>query len=900
MSGDPTATCGCCEPLAAQVPLPIGNRPGLEEIGYRIGTFSSFRATMLDRIARAEELERLTTRRSDDYAIAVLELWAAVADILTFYQERYANEAFLRTATRRESIGRLARLIDYRLRPGVSAAAELSFEVQDGKRVTVPAGSRVQSVPEGEEQAQVFETSAPLVADARLNRLRAYGRPRWVEPLGPGQREAAVVPTAPFGGGLSAGDRVLLVRAPTPPSRPPRIPFLRRSATLVGLLPSPLVAPETGPVDSLIEEKEIASVSSEEWRTTIAWTTPVAGEFAGHRARAFVRKRVLRLFGHDAPAQVPEPEQIGDDGVVRWKLTPVSRAYGGQRRVAGGDDRAALDLDGSLEGIEPGGLLLVRDPDRQSTIVRVRSVERVSRSLPGGPPRAVTRVEVSPRPDAIPDVSRASVYELGPRIELDGRVYEPPRPAADGAVFIPGPLAEEDGEAVVLAGAERRGGRLSGGTPVGPADFSRGARVLLRDAAGAVGLAMVAGTAAIEGLRGFGHLRVPLLVVRDVDLDPATAVLLGNVAAATHGESVRAEPLGEAAPGAALPLPRSPLAYLPSSGPAGVESTLEVRVGEVAWREVPRLYGQGPRERVYEVDRRPEGEVAVRFGDGEFGAPPPPGRLNATASYRVGGGLVGRVPAGSLQNALDRPPGLLEVTNPGAAYGGADAEPPGEARGNAPHTVRTFGRAVALRDFEDLVRADGEVAKASAVRTWDGRVRAVHVTVAGDAGGVFPPDQLRRIGEALAAAASPGLRVRVANYATVPVRIRATLRTAPERDPEAVVDAARQAALAALSFEALEIGQALHLSRVYAVLQAVEGVAAVDVDELAFADADLDELRRRGAELLPGGAVAPLQPHLRIFGARPDPTRPGRVLAGELATVATPAEDLVIRAEELE
>ncbi len=50
---------------------------------------------MLESLARAEALAGLTARRSDDFAITLLELWAAVGDVLTFYQERYANEAFL-------------------------------------------------------------------------------------------------------------------------------------------------------------------------------------------------------------------------------------------------------------------------------------------------------------------------------------------------------------------------------------------------------------------------------------------------------------------------------------------------------------------------------------------------------------------------------------------------------------------------------------------------------------------------------------------------------------------------------------------------------------------------------------------------------------------------------------
>src|SRR5712692_8437671 len=91
-------TCGCCEPVSGLTPLTIENRPGLSAIAYRIGTYTSFRQAMLQAIAGTPELAALKTRLSDDYAITILELWATVADILTFYQEQIANEGFLRTA----------------------------------------------------------------------------------------------------------------------------------------------------------------------------------------------------------------------------------------------------------------------------------------------------------------------------------------------------------------------------------------------------------------------------------------------------------------------------------------------------------------------------------------------------------------------------------------------------------------------------------------------------------------------------------------------------------------------------------------------------------------------------------------------------------------------------------
>ena len=64
----------------------------------------------------------------------------------------------------------------------------------------------------------------------------------------------------------------------------------------------------------------------------------------------------------------------------------------------------------------------------------------------------------------------------------------------------------------------------------------------------------------------------------------------------------------------------------------------------------------------------------------------------------------------------------------------ADPESIDQARANTPTTVPTFGRAVSLRDFEDLVRSSGEVAKAFATWVWNREARAVHLTIAAQQG----------------------------------------------------------------------------------------------------------------------------------------------------------------------
>ncbi len=168
-------TCGCCEGTTALTPEPINNRPSLDALSYRAGIHATFFETMKARLSTADhpELRDLTTRDSADPAIALLDAWALVADVLTFYQERIANEGYLRTAIERRSILELARLVGYTLRPGVAASTYLAFTLEDTVKdeVEIPVGTRAQSLPGPGELPQPFESAEPLKARTRWNRL---------------------------------------------------------------------------------------------------------------------------------------------------------------------------------------------------------------------------------------------------------------------------------------------------------------------------------------------------------------------------------------------------------------------------------------------------------------------------------------------------------------------------------------------------------------------------------------------------------------------------------------------------------------------------------------------------------------------------------------------------------
>ena len=161
-----TNACGCCEGIEALTPLPTANRPGLPALSYRIGTHAAFLETMKARLSSSNypKLAELTTRAADDPSIAMLDAWATLADVLTFYQERIANEGYLRTATESRSVLELARLVGYQPRPGISFSVHLAYTLDDNfkEEATIPKGARSQSIPGPGEMPQSFETSEDL------------------------------------------------------------------------------------------------------------------------------------------------------------------------------------------------------------------------------------------------------------------------------------------------------------------------------------------------------------------------------------------------------------------------------------------------------------------------------------------------------------------------------------------------------------------------------------------------------------------------------------------------------------------------------------------------------------------------------------------------------------------
>jgi hypothetical protein len=165
-------------------------------------------------------LAKLATRETDDPSIALLDAWATVADVLTFYQERIANEGFLRTATERRSILELARLVGYQLRPGVAASVYLALTVDEDQAVTIdPLQLRAQSVPGPGELPQTFENIEKFEARGRWSKLEPrISRPQSLKSLADKKKkgEDATIYLKGISTGLNQNDPVLIGDGGTP------------------------------------------------------------------------------------------------------------------------------------------------------------------------------------------------------------------------------------------------------------------------------------------------------------------------------------------------------------------------------------------------------------------------------------------------------------------------------------------------------------------------------------------------------------------------------------------------------------------------------------------------------------------------------------------------------------
>lgn len=358
----------------------------------------------------------------------------------------------------------------------------------------------------------------------------------------------------------------------------------------------------------------------------------------------------------------------------------------------------------------------------------------------------------------------------------------------------------------------------------------------------------------------------------------AEVCTIGATGRVLHARTVLDAPLGVSAgvAGQRFTVPSAPVLL------AGEQPVVEVSAGEgwQTWTVVEHFGDSTPADRHVTLDAT-TGEFcfppAVREADGTlrvFGAVPPRGARLRVPRYRTGGGAAGNVARGAISVLRSSAPYVTRVGNREAASGGVDGETVANAKLRAPGQLRLQERAVTAGDIELIARqAAPAAARVVCLPAQQGEAGAARVLVVPDAvadeGDRLRIEQLIPAQDTLAAITTAlderrliGARLIVSppNYQGVTVVARLLAR---ERDVDQVRRLATQAAYRYLNplrggeGGGWPFGQAVLFGAVFALLQRVDGVSAVE--ELRLFPAD-PVTGRRGAPTeridLPADALA--------------------------------------------
>ena len=800
----------------------VWNRPALERLGYRVGTHASFLEAMKARLHTLPGLAPLTTRDPGDFTLALLDATAAVGDVLTFYTERLANDHYLGTAGEPAAVRRLAALVGYEPRPGISANVDLAFTVRTHPggedAVRVPRGTKVQSTPGDGESPQVFETFEDLSA-----------RPEWNEIPGRTTRPALGLDTADpelflegLGLGVKAEDRLVVRHAPDRRTLVLRVVAVVEdvAAKRTRVSGEPLALAGSGAfagaydVFKLRHRAALYGHNCPPWvllpvdtRKAVLQAAGVSSSSLDARAASDVEWPGLTVFG---VAAAVEPTVSSAASAGKKKAT--KKKTSGRRRSTP-LPAPAIYLDREYDGVGPhatptpswvavetGGLT------KRLTLLEVDAVDACTPGLFGLTTK-VTRLWIHGDTAAFDDkVRRATAY-----------VGVEALPVAQ----VPLPEQVSGAELPVPAGTSLPAGRgviVTGQTAAGEA------------------YAMATAVDGLEGDTSAPRLRLTQGVT--VPLLRATLRIHGNVARATHGDTRPPAPqvlvLGDGRAGVAhqsFTITDGPVSHTTSpEDPRGV-SSLEVRVDGVRWDLVDTLYGRGPTEPVFAVRYDDAGRPSITFGDGVHGARPGTGQGNITATYRVGSGPAGRIRALQARLLMSRPLGVEGAINPLPSTDAGAPETLARAKARAPARIRTLDRVVSLVDYQDFALTHPAVAKALATWTWDGQRRGVFVTIAGEglAGGDTPADLQRQ----LQAAGDPFVPVTVMVAVEVPFTLGARVTVRESHRPSDVQAVLRERVLARYAFDARALGAPVLKTDLFALLHDHPGVLSVEISTLS-------------------------------------------------------------------
>lgn len=714
--------CFCCSPNER---VSVDNRPALLHFNYRIGAYGAIREWLFDRLNQTPNLLNWTHRAPDDPAVALIEGAAILGDILTFYQDTYANEAYLRTARWRENIAELVRLLGYRLSPALGGNTTFAFELKKDEPVTIPQGFPLKTTMETTGKPADFETLEEITAYPWLSRFNLF--------------------------------------------RPLDTPDIKNKTTEFYIsAPEQLISPiELKVGDRLIIGESDKAGTSQPKKFTNAEIVTIESVRDLHGQKIFKIKGNLK---RTAPIE----------SLVAYRLGRTFHHFGNNNLegTGGGSENAPL-FSTMVDPSQPITSTAVVNGDKTTTtstiptrwVPLVKSLSEVLTSE--SVTQRMTHLEI-PLDIEVPDLvpNTPMVFEFGianqyrltylPHLSLvrtvtDIRTMSMTWGVESGTVSIitiseslnssirdPNDNSKELISWMFIAdalfhevtspafrirrakvnAAGSKGNTLAFYGTAAQAKTLKGRRLMFEKPGAEPSVLSVANVEAdpLEGLEGFNQLYTITLSDKvsygDFPNEKPFVTVYGNLADADEGKTLPEEVLGSGDTTLIFQnfkLPKAPLTYhiVPQNTPPGTPA-LEIYVDGRLWHAVDTFFGREPDEHIYIVREDTDDNSWVQFGDGKTGARLSTGVKNVTARFRTGNGSHGPLQTDTKVQAGAKLKNLDKVQMPAEASGGSKPEDGNNARNAAPGKVQSLGRIVSLRDFEFEAAAVPGVALASA------------------------------------------------------------------------------------------------------------------------------------------------------------------------------------------
>jgi hypothetical protein len=784
-------------------PADISNPPCRAAIAYRVGDFITFRHALLLSLPGETELSNWKPNASGDLAVQLIEWWAYIADIITFYNERSANNQYLRTAELPEDLNRLIRLLGYRPRPGIGAVGEVSALLTASTPITIPAGFAIQSKPGPGKTPQTFEVSTDTL----------------VQPPDALDVDPPADPALIKNGGVllkgtvsaaKKGDNLLLVRndlsqfAIVTVSGDPVSEKDPRGVKNTRVPLSGLPSFATGAKFS-----DCRLLKSGRFARPWQYNTGNTAVITDQEIRLDSVQRSIQtgdlLYFEASPLPFVEVAIISPGPVL-----PVLAAH------------PALSPRAAVSGGGLGGAVVAighRPPVPQPVLA---TVTRYTEEIWYANPDSTTGFDPNKPPaQPTPPISILhSVLDFSPSI--DGATYDFYRSTTlvrfawtDVGELIGTPVTTFNGQPPRL--------NLASSSAPAAATLPKqpNYNVQIEDANG------IGESATVAGPPAFSVTGLP-------SIPPVLAAplrLLFNSVPVSRGKTVLNEVLGSGdatALNQEFVLENSPLTYLQSTestSGALYKSTLRVWVDGLEWQEAPSFYGQPPDARIFVTREDDQQKTHVQFGDGVNGARLSSGTNNVVANYRFGSG-ADAPPAGTLTVIAQPLPGLKSIRNPVAVGGGSDPDPPSQIRRYAPRSVLTFGRAVSRDDYEAIAAQAPGVTSARAYFSFDAPSQRSRVQI------YVSQNQaaLDSATTALNAATDPNRPFTVSLASPVPVSLTMGIVIDPARKAADVLSGVTSALTdpdqGLFGVNVIGIGQSIFESQIFQACLAVPGVIA--------------------------------------------------------------------------